>query len=260
MCHKSTKQINMYKKPTLILIITFMISNMVAFSQKRYYREVGKSRILNEAEFINMKKALAGKFKNKFPDARTVETIKKQSMWGTDTLFDVQLKLLFDGTKSLSFFNHEGIYKKVDTPFPDFNLKSLDGKIYTLSDFKGKPMLINYWFKTCGPCKAEMPALNKIKEKYGDRVHFVAITYDDKNDVEQVLKAHPFNFLHLIEAKALIGELEINGAPKNIFVDKNGIIRQVYDNVDDVYDEATRSVLHGDGKEIMQMLDTLLNE
>lgn len=105
-----------------------------------------------------------------------------------------------------------------------------------------------------------MPTLNKLKQQYGDKVHFIAITYDNKADVESVLQQHPFDFLQLIEAKALINMLKINGAPKNIFVDKKGIIRQMYEKVDDVYDPETQTVSLGEGKEFMKILDELLKE
>ena len=246
-----------------IVISLLIVINIFSLSaQHRMYREWGKSRIMSESEFVNMQNVLVSKLKKRFSDARIEYSIEKETISKSDTLHDVKLTIKFDGEKSIHLSNlvDTEAFKNVGKHFPDFYLKGLDGKNYTLKDFKGKPMLINYWFKTCGPCKAEMPALNKLKQQYGDNVHFIAITYDNKAHVEGVLREHPFDFLQLIEAKALIDKLKINGAPKNIFVDKNGIIRQMYEKVDDIYDAENQTVSLGEGKEFMKILDELLKE
>ncbi|SFS49639.1 thiol-disulfide oxidoreductase ResA [Marininema halotolerans] len=52
---------------------------------------------------------------------------------------------------------------------PNFTLKTLDGKKLTLDDFHGKPVLLNFWASWCKPCEAEMPAIQKVYEKYKDQ-------------------------------------------------------------------------------------------
>ncbi len=51
-------------------------------------------------------------------------------------------------------------------PAPDFTLKTLDGKTVSLSDYKGKAVLLNFWATWCGPCKLEMPWLIDLQKKY----------------------------------------------------------------------------------------------
>ena len=53
------------------------------------------------------------------------------------------------------------------TPAPDFTLQSLDGKSLTLSDLKGKAVLLNFWATWCGPCKIETPWLVEMQNEYG---------------------------------------------------------------------------------------------
>lgn len=249
------------KRTALVFTLVFTCLCTV-FGQNKFYRESGKSRIMSQAEFDNMTNVSTHRLISKFPDARTVTEIVNKTLMGKDTLCDVKIVLKFDGEKSIHLTNitSGNIFKKVGTKFPDFNLKSFDGKSYTLRNFKGKPMLVNYWFNTCAPCKAEMPALNKLKEKYGDKVHFVSITADTEKMAQSVLDDHPFHFLHLLEAYDLIGKLGLSGAPKNIFVDKNGVIRQVYEKVDDVFDPQTKTISHGDAKEFAEILDILISE
>src|ERR1700682_3652025 len=49
---------------------------------------------------------------------------------------------------------------------PDFQLKSLDGKTVKLSDFRGKPVLLNFWATYCAPCRVEMPWLVDLHKQY----------------------------------------------------------------------------------------------
>lgn len=65
------------------------------------------------------------------------------------------------------------------------NVRALDDQVIeTASLFTtGKPLLINYWFSNCQPCKREMPALQAAFEKFGDRVSFVGINTQDSPEV-----------------------------------------------------------------------------
>ena len=52
---------------------------------------------------------------------------------------------------------------------PDFTLVSLECDMFTLSDLRGKVILLNFWATWCYPCKIEIPDLNKLQEKYQDK-------------------------------------------------------------------------------------------
>lgn len=74
----------------------------------------------------------------------------------------------------------EGLPDFREKPAPGFTLKSIDGKTVSLSDYKGKAVLLNFWATWCGPCKLEMPWLIDMQKKYASRGFTVlGISEDD---------------------------------------------------------------------------------
>ena len=65
------------------------------------------------------------------------------------------------------------------TQTPDFTVYDMNGNTVKLSDFFGKPIIVNFWATWCGPCKSELPAFNNMYAKYGDEVHFLMINLTD---------------------------------------------------------------------------------
>ena len=69
----------------------------------------------------------------------------------------------------------------------DFTLKSLDGANVSLSDFKGKVVLVSFWATWCAPCMKEMPHLDKMQIELGDRgLQVISISADDPKDISKV--------------------------------------------------------------------------
>lgn len=68
---------------------------------------------------------------------------------------------------------------KQPIPAPDFTVYDAEGNEVHLSDFQGKPVILNFWASWCGPCQSEMPAFDEAYAAYGDKVHFLMVNMTD---------------------------------------------------------------------------------
>ena len=62
---------------------------------------------------------------------------------------------------------------------PDFTVYDLEGNAHTLSEYRGKPVVLNFWASWCGPCTSEMPDFQAKFEEYGERIHFLMVNLTD---------------------------------------------------------------------------------
>jgi len=74
---------------------------------------------------------------------------------------------------------------------PDITVYDIDGNAHKLSEFRGKPVILNFWATWCGYCKMEMPDFDKAYQQYGDEIHFLMVNVTDGVQ-ETVEKASEF--------------------------------------------------------------------
>ncbi|NCU17220.1 TlpA family protein disulfide reductase [Bacillus sp. P1(2020)] len=114
---------------------------------------------------------------------------------------------------------------------PDFTLNTHNGNTITLSELKGKKVLLNFWASWCGPCEEEMPAMQKVyNELMGQDVEIVAVNMTiGKETIEsatQFVKQYGLTFPVPLDTKGEVMKLyEIYGLPTSYFLDSEGIIR-----------------------------------
>jgi peroxiredoxin len=113
---------------------------------------------------------------------------------------------------------------------PDFIAKTITGEPISLAELSGKVIVINFWFTSCAPCIAEMPALNKLVVEFKEsEVVFIAFARDNANELSSFLKKRQFDFniVASSEATAKSYYVDIFGWPTSMAVDKDGIVRKI---------------------------------
>lgn len=114
---------------------------------------------------------------------------------------------------------------------PDFELIDLEGNSIKLSDYRGTPIFLNFWASWCGPCKAEMPFMEKVySEKNNGSFEILAVnvTTSEKNigNVEKFVAEYELTFpIPLDEKGSVSHQYDIIGYPTSFFIDSDGVIR-----------------------------------
>ncbi|RBP87036.1 DsbE subfamily thiol:disulfide oxidoreductase [Cytobacillus firmus] len=115
---------------------------------------------------------------------------------------------------------------------PDFELTDMEGNPVKLSDFRGKAVLLNFWASWCPPCRAEMPHMEKLYNKYKDKnfdILAVNLTNTEKNsgDAEKFVKELGLTFTIPMDVKGEAGsDYNIMAYPTSYFIDSDGVIRE----------------------------------
>ena len=115
-----------------------------------------------------------------------------------------------------------------DKPLPEGNfLQMIDGSVKSFSDYKGKLLVINFWYINCGPCIIEMPYLNDLVNKYqNEDVQFLALSFDTVLDIKSFLQKTEFIYEHGSISRSLMYDFT-PVSPGHFIVDKDGIIRDI---------------------------------
>ncbi len=134
-------------------------------------------------------------------------------------------------------------------PAPNFTLKNASGQTVELARLHGKVVVVNFWATWCGPCRAEIPGMLEVYEKYkGKGLEIVGISVD--RDGWSVI--NPFVKKLNIKYPVVLGNGEVTDAyggidaiPTSFFVDRNGrvLLRHVGYMSKEDFEKAVRSVL-----------------
>lgn len=116
---------------------------------------------------------------------------------------------------------------------PDFTLQNMQGEEVTLSDLRGKRVVLNFWATWCPPCEAEMPHMQKYYEQYKkeDNVEIIGVNLTYANEkverVEQFLKSYNISFPILLEQNEMVAQqYQIITIPSTYMIDTKGKIQK----------------------------------
>lgn len=109
---------------------------------------------------------------------------------------------------------------------PETQLTGLDGKAFNLSDLRGKVVFLDLWATWCGPCRMEMPHLEKLHKELGDKVAFVAASSEEQPVIEAFLQKSPYTMrIARISEQDAHGKFKATSIPTGFVIDKEGVIR-----------------------------------
>lgn len=123
------------------------------------------------------------------------------------------------------------IFAQIDTTLigktpPEFDIISIDDKIYQYSDFKGKIIVLNFWFPNCAPCVKEIPLLNNVVKHFENKksdIVFLAISVEGvKEFLQKFGKRKGFLYQISYNGKEIAELFGITSYPTNIIIDKQG--------------------------------------
>ena len=112
---------------------------------------------------------------------------------------------------------------KVGDVFPEFKVMDDKGNEWSLKDFAGKKVVINFWYTGCKPCRKEMPELGGWVSKHPD-VLFVAITYESAEAIEKIVAESGFHFHQLVDADDLVETIGVGSYPLTLVLDESSRI------------------------------------
>jgi peroxiredoxin len=119
---------------------------------------------------------------------------------------------------------------KPGLPAPDFNYPGLDGKMVSLSDYRGKVVFLNIWATWCPPCREEMPSMEKLyRELKGEAFEILAVSIDAQGAkvVAPFMKEYRLSFPALLDSQGTVQQLYgTTGIPESFIIDKEGVIAE----------------------------------
>ncbi|MCG8372953.1 MAG: TlpA family protein disulfide reductase [Balneolales bacterium] len=116
---------------------------------------------------------------------------------------------------------------RIESVLSRATFEDLDGNDVILSDFEGSVVLIDFWETWCGPCLMVFPALDSLKTEYGDDFVVLAVNTlgaDNKEDVEQFVQEHDYDFVQLLDVNDVGSEVISLGIPFKVFIDPQGFL------------------------------------
>ncbi|MGO9010069.1 MAG: redoxin domain-containing protein [Bryobacteraceae bacterium] len=111
----------------------------------------------------------------------------------------------------------------------DFQLKSVSGETVRLSDLRGTVVVLDFWATWCGPCRQELPIVEKLREEFAGKVQFFGINDEEKGTVAGFLRKNEYQLSVLMDGRRDVHrQYGIRSIPQLFVIDRNGVIRQHY--------------------------------
>jgi peroxiredoxin len=143
----------------------------------------------------------------------------------------------------------EGVAEVGDAA-PDFELPALDGDgTVRLSDFRGRPVVLNFWASWCNPCREEFPLLREARRRHrDDDLEVIGVTYEDiPSDSRRFARSMRATWPNGIDERGTVGKQAygVRALPQTFFIDRDGkIVDRVFGiTTEEALEEPLRTLL-----------------
>src|ERR1700749_4248894 len=125
-------------------------------------------------------------------------------------------------------FNFDSIFDRIRQAqkmiivcqMPNDTFTTIKGEKKHIADYKGKPLVMNFWYLHCPPCINEIPSFAELDKKYGNKINMVAISQDPKRQVQAFLSEHVFKSEIAADGQAFIDKYNLgSGYPFTLVID-----------------------------------------
>ena len=123
---------------------------------------------------------------------------------------------------TLTFFYFK-LFTLRDISLNEVEIVNLNGEKIELTEYIGKPLVINYWATWCAPCLKEFPYFEEVKKQYGDEVNFIMVSDEDIDKIKKFASKKDYTFKYLMSPKNL-SSYNINTIPVTYFYNSKGNI------------------------------------
>src|SRR5437660_9503314 len=139
-------------------------------------------------------------------------------------------------------------FVKNPEPVPEFTLRDLDGQPISPAHWRGKVILLNFWATWCGPCRAEIPDLIALQQKYKDQLQIIGLTVDDDDAsfIKQVVAKTRINYpVAMTTPELRVQYGGVAALPTSFVLDTQGRIVQKHEGLRDpaLYETEIRALL-----------------
>jgi peroxiredoxin len=115
---------------------------------------------------------------------------------------------------------------------PDFELATPAGEIIRLSDYRGTPVIVNFWATWCGPCRAEFPEFQEAAVDNAGSLVIIGVNSTSTDQAESIpafLEEFGITFPIVLDEQGDVVDLyRVLGLPTTVFIDSNGVINEVF--------------------------------
>ncbi len=115
----------------------------------------------------------------------------------------------------------------------DFFIYNEDDELVHLSDYFGKPIVLNFWATWCGPCRSEMPYLEQAYQDYGEEIQFMLVDITDGRDTKEIVQAfledNAFSFPVFYDTELdAVRTYGVYSIPMTVFIQSDGAVKSAH--------------------------------